>query len=106
MRYLIIVVVVLLVILLATFGIQKPAPVSIRFLQFQSSAVPLYIVILLSALIGILVSSLLSVPRRIQRQRELRRLRQQAGEQAQQIADLKSRLPQPVMKPLPDEQSA
>ncbi len=103
MRYLVIVVVAVLVILLATFGIQNPFPVNIRFLQFQSPAVPLYIVILLSALIGILVSSLVSLPSRIQRQRELRRLRQQVSEQAHQIADLKSRLPAPVMKPLPDE---
>lgn len=103
MRYLVIVIVAMLVVVLATFGIQNPSVVDVRFLQFQSPTVPLYIVILLSALIGILVSSLLSVPGRIQRQRELRRLRQQVSEQAQQIADLKARLPAPVMKPLPGE---
>lgn len=103
MKYLVGFAVIALVIVLATFGIQNPFPVSIRFLQFKSAAVPLYLIMLLSALIGILVSSLLSLPGRIQRRLELRRLRQQVAEQTQQITDLKARLPAPVMQPLPGE---
>src|SRR5215210_7961902 len=103
MKYLIGLAVAALVILLATFGIQNPFPITVRFLQLQSAAVPLYLVILLAALIGILVSALLGVPGRVQRQLELRRLRQQVAEQVRQIAELKARLPTPVMQPLADE---
>lgn len=103
MRYLILIIVALLVVLLATFGIQNPFPVTIRFIQWQSGAVPLYVVILLSTLIGILISSLLSVPGQIQRRLEIRRLRQQIAEQARQIDDLKALVPPPVVQPLPGE---
>ncbi len=103
LKYLIALIVAALVILLATFGIQNPFPITVRFLQLESGAVPLYLVIMLSALIGLLVSALLGLPGRIQRQLELRRLRQQVAEQAQQLSDLKARLPAPVMKPLPNE---
>jgi uncharacterized integral membrane protein len=103
MKYLIAIVVAALVIVLATFGIQNPFPITVRFMQLQSAAVPLYLVILLAAVIGILVSALLSVPGRIQHRLELRRLRHQLAEQAQQLIDLKARVPAPVMQPLPDE---
>ena len=103
MRYLILVVVVILVVLLSTFGIQNPYPVNVRFLRWQTGGVPLYILVLISTLIGVLLSTLLSLTGRIQRQLELRRLRQQAAELEQQVAELKARLPAPVMRPLPDE---
>ena len=103
MKYLVGLAVAALVIVLATFGIQNPFPITVRFLQLQSGAVPLYLVILLSAVIGILVSALLGIPGRVQRRLELRRLRHQVTEQARQISDLKARLPSPVMQPLPDE---
>jgi len=103
MKYLIGVAVAALVILLVTFGIQNPFPITVRFLELRSAAVPLYLVIMLAALIGMLVSTLLGLPGRIQRQLELRRLRQQVIEQAQQLSDLKARMPAPVMRPLPNE---
>jgi hypothetical protein len=46
---------------------------------------------------------LLGLHGRIQRGLELRRLRQQATAQAQQLADCTARLPAPTMHPLPDE---
>ncbi len=103
MKYLILLVVGVLVALLTAFGIQNPFPVTVRFFQVQSGAVPLYAVILVSVVWGVVLSSLLSVPGRIQRQLELRRLRQQVAEQTREIAELRARLPQPVMQPLPDE---
>ena len=103
MKYVILLIVAALVILLATFGIQNPFPVQVRFFQIQSDAVPLYVVILLSALLGVLVNSLFSLPGRFRRHRELRGLRRLLTEQAQQIDDLKVRMPSPVMKPLPNE---
>ena len=106
MKYLVGLLVAVLVIVLATFGIQNPFPITLRFLQFQSSAVPLYLVIMLSALIGILLSALLGIPERVQRRLELRRLRHQVVEQAKQLSDLKARLPSPVMNPLLGELQA
>ncbi len=103
MKYLVGVAVAALVIVLVTFGIQNPFPISVRFLQLQSAAVPLYLVIMLSAVIGVLVSALLGIPGRVQRRLELRRLVRQVTEQAQQISDLTARLPSPVMQPLPNE---
>ena len=103
MRYLILFVVVILVVILSTFGIQNPYPVNVRFLGWQTGGVPLYILVLFSTLIGILLSTLLSLTGRIQRQLELRRLRQQTAELEKQVAELKARLPQPVMRPLSDE---
>ncbi len=103
MRYLVLVVVAALVLLLSTFGVQNPFPVSVRFLSWQSGNVPLYIIILISALVGILLATLLGLPGQIQRRLEARRLRQRVGELEQQVSDLKARLPTPVMKPLPDE---
>ena len=103
MKYLVLVVMVIMVLLLSTFGIQNPNPVTVRFLQWQSDAVPLYAVMLVSVLVGIALNALMGLPSRIQRQLELRRLRQSTTTQEQQIKDLKSRLPAPVMKPLQDE---
>ena len=105
MKYVVIVVMLVLVLLLSTFGIQNPNPVTVRFLQWQSDAVPLYAIMLVSVLVGFALNALLSLPSRIQRQVELRRLRQSTSAQEHEIADLKSRLPKPVMTPLADERS-
>ena len=106
MRYVILVVVVILVALLSAFGIQNPNPVNVRFAGAQSGPVPLYIIILVSTLVGIMLSSLLNAPGRIQRTLELRRLRQQVVDLERQVEELKARVPPPVMKPLPDEPAA
>ena len=103
MKYLVLLAVVVLVVLLSTFGIQNPYPVNVRFLGLQSGGVPLYIVTLLSALVGLLLGTLISIPGRIQRRIELRRLRQQVADQERQIADLKVLVPRPVVQPLPGE---
>ncbi len=103
MKYLVALVVVALVVILATFGIQNPYPISIRFMQFRSAAVPLYLVILLSALIGVAVSLLLAVPGGIHRRLEIRRLHQQVTGKAEEVSQLKARLPEPMMAPLSDE---
>ena len=103
MKYLVTLMVVALVVILATFGIQNPYPISIRFMQFQSAAVPLYLVILLSALLGAAASLLLALPGGIHRRLEVRRLHQQVTGQAEQVSQLQARLPEPVMAPLSDE---
>ncbi len=103
MKYLVLVLVVVLVLLLSTFGIQNPTRVNVRFLQFQSGFVPLYVIMLVSTLIGMLLVMLVGIPGRIQRQLEARRLRQQLRDAEKHIAALHARVPPPVMQPLPDE---
>jgi uncharacterized integral membrane protein len=104
MRYVVLLVIVILVVLLSTFGIQNPFPVNIRFLGLETGGVPLYIVIMISAVAGIIMTLLAGLPGRIQRGIELRRLRTRVADVEKELADAKSRLPPPVMKPLPNEQ--
>ncbi|PLS82500.1 MAG: hypothetical protein CYG59_03980 [Chloroflexi bacterium] len=105
-KYLVLALVVFLVLVLSTFGIQNPSPVNVRFLQFQSGFVPLYVIMLVSTVIGMALALLVGLPGRIQRQLETRRLRQQLSDAEKQIAELKERVPAPVMQPLPEELSA
>jgi uncharacterized integral membrane protein len=74
MKYVIFALVVVLVLVLATLSVQNPTPVNIHFLQFQSGAVPLAMIMLGSTLIGMLLCGLLGVPGRLQRWRKARRL--------------------------------
>jgi uncharacterized integral membrane protein len=102
-KYLVLALVMVLVLVLSTFGIQNPTPVNVRFLQFQSGFVPLYVIMLVATLIGMLLVFLVELPGRIHRQLEARRLHHQLADAHQQIAALKARLPTPVMHPLADE---
>ena len=101
MKYLVLVLV--LVLVLSTFGIQNPTPVNVRFLQFQSGFVPVYVIMLVSTLIGMLLGFLVGVPGRIHRQLEARRLHHQLADAQQQLAALQARIPAPMMQPLADE---
>ena len=65
MKYLVLALVMVLVLVLSTFGIQNPTPVNVRFLQFQSGFVPLYVIMLVSTLIGMLLVFLVGLPGRI-----------------------------------------
>jgi uncharacterized integral membrane protein len=102
-KYLVLVLVVVLVLMLSTFGIQNPTPVNVRFLHFQSGFVPLYVIMLISTLIGMLLVILMGLPGRIQRQLEARRLRHQLADAEKHIAALQARVPSPVMQPLPED---
>jgi uncharacterized integral membrane protein len=102
-KYLVLALVMVLVLVLSTFGIQNPTPVNVRFLQFQSGFVPLYVIMLVSTLIGMLLVFLVGLPGRIHRQLEARRLHHQLADAERHIAELQARLPAPVMQPLTDE---
>ncbi len=105
MKYMLLALVLLLVLVLATFGVQNPTPVNVRFLQFQSGFVPLSVIMLVSTLSGMLLVMLMGFPSRIHRRLETRRLRHQLVTADEQIAGLKDRLPAPVMQPLPEERA-
>lgn len=103
MRYVVLLVIIILVAVLSTFGIQNPYPVNIHFLGLATGGVPLYIVIMISTITGIVITLLASLPGRIQRGIELRRLKTRLAETEKSLADAKLRLPPPVVKPLPNE---
>lgn len=103
MKYVIFALAIFLVLVLTTFGVQNPAPVNVRFLQFESGFVPLSVILLLSTLIGMLLVVLMGLPGRVQRSREGRQLRQHLAAATEQVVTLKDRLPRPVMQPLPEE---
>lgn len=92
MRFVVLAVVVVLVVLLSTFGIQNPTPVNVRFLNFQTGYVPIYVIMLISTSIGMLIMALLNAPRAIHHRLELRRLRQQ-------VAALESQVTRPKEQP-------
>ncbi|MBA3944906.1 MAG: LapA family protein [Herpetosiphonaceae bacterium] len=103
MKYLTSVLVIILVLALVTFGLQNTGPAGVQFLTLHTDVVPLFVIIFVSALLGMAVVGLLSVAGRIQRGLETRRMRQQIADLEQQVADLKALVPPPVMKPLPGE---
>lgn len=86
MARLLLVLVILLALVLALFGIQNPQPVTLNFLNFRSDALPLYVVILLSALVGILLSTILGLRSRIAATLRLRRQERQITELEKQLA--------------------
>lgn len=58
-RQLIIILLVALVLVLMT--VQNPNPVSVQFLSWEAQQVPLIIIILISLLVGIIISSVLGL---------------------------------------------
>jgi uncharacterized integral membrane protein len=86
------VVVIVLALLIAIFGVQNPQTVNIRFLGWQSGRVPLYVVILLSTLTGVILSSLLGVRGVVGHRLQSRRQDKQIAELQQQLAE-RSRTP-------------
>jgi len=91
-RQLIIVLLVALVLVLMT--VQNPNPVSVQFLSWEAQQVPVIIVILISLLVGVVVSSFLGLIKQSKLKDKIRRLERE-------IEDL--RYP-PVVSPNEDEE--
>ena len=91
MRRLLLVVVILLALVLALFGLQNPQPVVVQFLGLSSGAVPLYVVILVSALVGVLLSSILGLRSRITTRLRVRRQERQIADLEQQLREARPR---------------
>ena len=89
---LIIVLLVALVLILMT--VQNPNPVSVQFLSWQTQQVPVIIVILISLLIGVIVSAVLGLIKQSKLKDKIRRLQRE-------IEDLKY---PPVVSPDKDEE--
>lgn len=87
MARVLLVIVIALALVLALFGVQNPQPVNIRFLGYQTGAVPLYVVILLSTLAGVLLSTSLGLRGRISSGMRMRKQDKQIAELEKQLAD-------------------
>jgi len=75
---LIVILLVALILLLVT--VQNPNPVSLQFLSWQAQQVPLIIVILISLLIGAIISSILGLIKQSRLKQTIRRLQEEIEE--------------------------
>ncbi len=91
-RQLIIILLVALVLVLMT--VQNPNPVSVQFLSWEAQQVPLIIIILISLLVGIIISTVLGLIKQSKLKDKIRRLQRE-------IEDLKY---PPVVSPDEDEE--
>ena len=103
MNYVLVALVAVLGLVLATLGVQNPSPVTVTFLQFESGAVPLALIMLGSALIGMLLLSLVELPGHARRWSASRHLRHQLSTAETRVAVLQARVPPPVMHRLTEE---
>ncbi len=67
----------LIVVALAIIGVQNPTLITIRFLGWQTGVLPLWAILLVALVSGMLLVALLTIPGRIHRYRTTRRLEHQ-----------------------------
>ncbi len=77
-RQLIIILLVALVLILMT--VQNPNPVSVQFLSWEAQQVPLIIVILISLLVGFIISTVLGLIKQSKLKDKIRRLQREIEE--------------------------
>ena len=91
-RQLIIMLLVALVLILMT--VQNPNPVSVQFLSWEAQQVPVIIIILISLLVGVIISAVLGLIKQSKLKDKIRRLEHE-------IEDLKY---PPVVSPDEDKE--
>ncbi len=67
----------LIVLVLAIIGVQNPTLITIRFLGWQTGVLPLWVILLVALVSGMLLVTLITIPGRIHRYRTTRSLKQQ-----------------------------
>lgn len=77
-RQLVIILLVALVLILLT--VQNPNPVPLQFLSWEMQQVPLIVIILLSLLVGIVISSILGLIKQSKLKEKIRRLEREIEE--------------------------
>ena len=77
-RQLVIILLVALVLILLT--VQNPNPVPMQFLSWETQQVPLIVIILLSLLVGIVISSILGLIKQSKLKEKIRRLEREIEE--------------------------
>ena len=103
MARVLLVVVILLALVLALFGVQNPQPVNIRFMNIQSGRVPLYVVILVSTLAGVLLASILGLRSRFSAQMRMRKQNKHVTDLEKQLQELRDR-PRSLVVDVPERQ--
>ncbi len=78
---------VILLILLLVFAVQNPGSTEVAFLTF-SSTVSLLLIILTSAVVGLLLGLAVMLPGNLRRSSRVRRLESEAGQLRSQSADM------------------
>lgn len=78
---------VVLLILLLIFAVQNPGSTEVTFLTF-SSTVSLLLIILVSAVVGLLLGIAIMLPGSLRRSSRLRKLESEAGKLRAQSADM------------------
>ena len=77
-RQLVVILLVALVLILLT--VQNPNPVPMQFLSWETQQVPLIVIILLSLLVGIVISSILGLIKQSKLKEKIRRLEREIEE--------------------------
>jgi uncharacterized integral membrane protein len=77
-------------IVIAIFAVQNPAPVTVAFLFWHAEAVPVSVLVLISALLGAGMMLLLGVAREVQGRFQLRGLVQQLRAAERRIHELEA----------------
>ena len=77
-RQLIIILLVALVLILVT--VQNPNPVSVQFLSWEAQQVPVIIIILISLLVGVIISSVLGLIKQSKLKDKIRQLQREIEE--------------------------
>lgn len=72
----------LIVLVLAIISVQNPAPITVYFLGWQTTVLPLWVVIVAALASGMILVGMLGMPGRIQQYRTTRQLRQRLAESA------------------------
>lgn len=67
----------LILLILAIIGVQNPTLITIHFLNWQTSALPLWVIMVTALVIGMLLASIVTLPGRISRYRTTRQLQNQ-----------------------------
>jgi len=78
---------VILLILLLVFAVQNPGSTEVAFLTF-SSTVSLLLIILVSAVVGLLLGFAVMLPGNLRRSSRVRKLESEAGQLRSQSADM------------------
>lgn len=74
------IIIVLVALMLILMTVQNPNPVSVQFLSWEAQQVPLIIIILTSLLVGIIISSVLSLVKQSKLKDKIRRLQREIEE--------------------------
>lgn len=67
-------------LLLVVFTFQNPYPVQMHFMGWQSSQIPIVVVVLISMLTGVIVSLILGLKQQNQLKKEIRNLKTELNE--------------------------